>query len=65
MVQTARTGLFQGHADRIVKTISTLADQKTAAKENLLEQAGYFRNNQHRMKYLEMRADSLVIGRVW
>jgi hypothetical protein len=54
--------LFQGHADRIVQTISTLAEQKTTVQENLLEQAGYFRNNQHRMNYLEMRADGWVIG---
>ncbi len=54
--------LFQGHADRIAQTISGLAEQNTAAREKLLEQAGYFRHNQHRMNYLEMRADGWVIG---
>jgi hypothetical protein len=31
-------------------------------KEDLLKQAGYFANNQHRMGYLEMRAEGWVIG---
>ncbi len=56
------TPLFQGHADRIAQTITGLADQEPAAKENLLQQAGYFVNHQHRMQYLEMRSDGWVIG---
>lgn len=56
------TPLFQGHADRIAQTIIGLADQKPEAKEGLLQQAGYFTNNQRRMYYLEMRTDGWVIG---
>jgi hypothetical protein len=56
------TPLFQGHADRTAQAIIGLADQKPEAKEDLLKQAGYFTNNQHRMYYLEMRTDGWVIG---
>ena len=56
------TPLFQGHADRIAETISSLADQKSAASEQLLKQRGYFTNHQHRMHYLEMRSEGWVIG---
>jgi len=54
--------LFQGHADRVAQTITNLAEQKPGARDGLLQQAGYFANNQHRMYYLEMRADGWVIG---
>lgn len=56
------TPLFQGHADRVSQAITRLAEQHPSAKEDLLKQAGYFANNQHRMYYLEMRADGWVIG---
>ena len=54
--------LFQGHADCIAQTIATLAVQKPAVRDDLLKQAGYFTNHQHRMDYLDMRADGWVIG---
>jgi hypothetical protein len=56
------TPLFQGHADQIAHAITALAEQKPAQRETLLQQAGYFENHQHRMKYLEMRAEGWVIG---
>ena len=56
------TPLFQGHADRIAQTISTLADQKPEVKEALLDQAGYFSHHHHRMQYLELRSEGWVIG---
>lgn len=56
------TPLFQGHADRIAHTIGVLADQLPDRKAALLEQAGYFTRNQHRMQYLEMRSEGWVIG---
>ena len=56
------TPLFQGHADRIVHTITGLAQARPAAGEELSKQAGYFSNNQHRMNYLEMRSDGWLIG---
>ena len=57
-----QTPLFQGHADRVAQTITRLAEHHPRTQENLLKQAGYFANNQHRMAYLEMRADGWVIG---
>lgn len=56
------TPLFQGHADRVAQSITTLEEHNPAAKEALLKQAAYFTNNQHRMYYLEMRTDGWVIG---
>ena len=57
-----QTLLFQGHADQIFLAISKLADQDLAHREALLQHAGYFRNHQHRMNYLEMRTDGWLIG---
>lgn len=57
-----KTTLFQGHADRVAQTITNLAEYNPKSQENLLKQASYFTNNQHRMAYLEMRADGWVIG---
>jgi hypothetical protein len=56
------TPLFQGHADRVSQIIAELAERHPRVKEDLLKQAGYFANNQHRMYYLEMRAEGWVIG---
>lgn len=56
------TPLFQGHADRVSQAITRLAERHPQAKEDLLKQAGYFANNQHRMDYLDMRAEGWVIG---
>jgi hypothetical protein len=56
------TPLFQGYPDRVSQAITRLAEQHPSAKEDLLKQAGYFANNQHRMYYLEMRADGWLIG---
>jgi hypothetical protein len=56
------TPLFQGHADRVSQVITDLAESHPQVKEDLLKQAGYFANHQHRMGYLEMRAEGWVIG---
>ena len=56
------TLLYQGHADRIATAITDLAEQVPAQREELLQQAGYFEKQRHRMNYLEMRADGWVIG---
>jgi hypothetical protein len=56
------TPLFQGHADQVRQAITELAERQPRVKEDLLKQAGYFVNNQHRMNYLEMRAEGWVIG---
>jgi len=54
--------LFQGQANRVAQSITDLAKQKPTVQEDLLKQASYFTNNQHRMYYLDMRADGWVIG---
>jgi len=56
------TLLFQGYADQIASAITQLAAERPAQRKELLQQAGYFENHQHRMQYLEMRADGWVIG---
>lgn len=56
------TLLFQGHADQIAQTLTDLAEEVPAQREELLQHAGYFENHQHRMNYLEMRSDGWVIG---
>jgi hypothetical protein len=56
------TLLFQGHADQIAQAIAELVEQKPAQGEELRQQAAYFEKHQHRMNYLEMRADGWVIG---
>ncbi len=61
-IKQQETPLFQGYADRVCQAISDLAKNRPAAAEELLKQAGYFANNQHRMSYLEMRAEGWVIG---
>ena len=50
------------HADQIALTITQLAEEKSAERENLLQQAGYFDHHKHRMGYLELRTDGWVIG---
>ena len=57
-----QTPLFQGHADQIAQTIASFAEQKPDAGEELRQHAGYFENHQHRMHYLEMRAEGWLIG---
>jgi len=55
------TPLFQGHADQVAQAITNLAEDEPG-KENLLKQANYFTNHQHRMQYLEMRSEGWLIG---
>ena len=54
--------LFKGLAGQVAQAITALAEQNPAQCEALLQQAGYFQNHQHRMNYLEMRADGWLIG---
>lgn len=61
-IKQQETPLFQGHADRVSQAITELAKSRPSTAEELLKQAGYFANNQHRMNYLEMRAEGWVIG---
>lgn len=62
-VDAHKTTLFQGHAARIAHLLETLASQHSSeVARKLLEEAGFFRNNQRRMRYLEYREQGWPIG---
>jgi hypothetical protein len=54
--------LYQGHAARIAAELEQAAAQQPERTEDLRREAGYFRDNQHRMNYLEMREEEWPIG---
>lgn len=54
--------LYQGHAARIADELEQTASQQPEQAEDLRREAGYFRDNQHRMNYLEMREEEWPIG---
>jgi len=55
--------LFQGQAEAIGEVLCEKAEEKQGeAKQNLLQEAGYFENHKRRMDYLEMRMDGWLIG---
>ena len=56
------TALYQGHAERIACELAEASPAKPEWAEDLKREAGYFREHQHRMNYLEMREDDWVIG---
>lgn len=56
------TLLFEGHAERVAGTITRQAKGKRKAAKDLCGHAGYFRDNQRRMQYLERREDDYPIG---
>jgi len=56
------TALYQGHAARIADELEQAAVQQPQHGEDLRREAGYFRDNQHRMNYLEMREEEWPIG---
>lgn len=56
------TRLFAGRADRIAAELDQLAQGKRKLAKDLRQQAGYFRDNQRRMQYLELREDGYPIG---
>ena len=56
------TLLFEGHADQVAEGIAQHAQRKRKAAKELRQQAGYFRDNQRRMQYLEMRENGYPIG---
>ena len=58
-----KTVLFGGHAHRVARSLGTAAgDSSAEVAEELQKGAGYFRKNQHRMNYQEMREDGWAIG---
>ena len=54
--------LYQGHADRIAVELEAAAKEHPSCAAALQQEATYFRHNQHRMNYLEMREDEWPIG---
>jgi hypothetical protein len=57
-----KTMLFEGHAARIALELEAEARQQPSIAEALKTEAGYFRKNQRRMQYQEMREDGWAIG---
>jgi hypothetical protein len=57
-----QTILFQGHAEKIAKTLNRAAETRPKVAKELRTEAGYFDNNKRRMQYLEMRAEGYPIG---
>jgi hypothetical protein len=56
------TALYQGHAERIAGELEQATPAKPEWAEDLRREAGYFRQHQQRMNYLEMREEDWVIG---
>ena len=56
------TALYQGHAERMANELEEAAHELPKVAEDLNREAGYFRQHQHRMNYLEMREEEYVIG---
>ncbi len=56
------TALYQGHAERIACELEQATPAKPEWAEDLKREAGYFRQHQQRMNYLEMREEDWVIG---
>jgi hypothetical protein len=56
------TPLFEGHADRLAQQIDALAQTHPSVADALHIEANYFRENQRRMQYLELREDGFPIG---
>jgi len=54
--------LYQGHAAAIAQELWQAAEEGGEQAEVLRREAGYFRHNQHRMNYLEMREEEWLIG---
>lgn len=61
-LNSRETRLYQGHAERIANELDQAASEKPEVAEQLRREAGYFRQNQHRMNYLEMRENDWPIG---
>lgn len=61
-LNSQETALYQGHAARIANELDAAAGTHTAHAATLTREATYFRNNQLRMNYLEMREEEWPIG---
>jgi hypothetical protein len=56
------TALYQGHAERIAAELEQATPAKPESTDDLRREAGYFRQHQWRMNYLEMREEDWVLG---
>lgn len=56
------THLFQGHADAIANQLLAAAPANPQLADDLTTAAAYFRDNHHRMQYLEMRELEWPLG---
>ena len=54
--------LFEGHAEQIAQCLEQLAKDQPNLAEGLRREAGYFRQHQRRMNYLELREEGYPIG---
>jgi hypothetical protein len=61
-VKSVETDLYQGHADKIARWLEQETQSHPIVARDLLSEAGYFRNNQRRMQYLERREEGWPIG---
>lgn len=61
-LKSRETLLYQGHADRIAQELLAATPKRPSDAEELRQEATYFRNNQRRMAYLEMREEGWLIG---
>ena len=59
-LQAHETLLFQGHAARIADELQ--AARAPSVADELRRESGYFRDNQRRMQYMELREDGFPIG---
>jgi hypothetical protein len=57
-----KTALYQGHADRVAEELMRQATARPKIATELEKEAAYFRHNQHRMYYMQMREDGWPIG---
>lgn len=56
------TRLFEGHAAAVAECLLEAATHKRKLAKDLRQQAGYFRDNQRRMQYLELRENEFPLG---
>ena len=61
-LNSRETLLYQGHAQRIAIELEKAAKQPSSHSDALAREAAYFRHNQARMNYLEMREGLWPIG---
>lgn len=57
-----RGRLYDGHTREVIEEIEGLAPKSREAKESIRQNLGYFRENQHRMNYGELRSRGYFIG---